>query len=167
MERKVREIVERLALIPHPEGGFYKETYRSSGSIAKEALPSNFSGDRNYCTAIYFLLSSSHFSAFHRIQQDETWHHYEGGTLMVHIIHPTGDYECFHLGKNFDNGEAPQFTVPAGCWFGSSLRNENEYSLVGCTVSPGFDFADFELADRDQLIQAYPDHQKIITDLTR
>ncbi len=167
IEQKIKEIVQRLTLIPHPEGGYYKETYRSQGSIPNAVLAPSITGDRNYCTAIYFLLSHTNFSAFHRIQQDETWHHYDGGTLYVHVIHPDGTYQRFHLGKNFDQGEEPQFTVPAGCWFASSVANKNEYALVGCTVAPGFDFADFELAERSFLSALYPAHKNTIESLTR
>ncbi len=167
MDQKIADIVSKLNLIPHPEGGFYRETYRSKGNIAQEALPEVFSGDRSYCTAIYFLLSHTNFSAFHRIQQDETWHHYEGGTLHVHVIDPEGNYGRFNLGKDFDKGEEPQFTVPAGTWFASSVADKEAYALVGCTVSPGFDFKDFELANRDELSKSYPAHQNIIHQLTR
>ncbi len=167
MDQTIKEIVSRLELSPHPEGGYYKETYRSTGKISQSALPDNFNGDRNYCTAIYFLLTKNNFSAFHKIEQDETWHHYDGGTLNVHVIHPDGAYQCFALGKNFHNGEEPQFTVPAGCWFASSVANQNEYALVGCTVSPGFDFEDFELAKCAKLSAKFPFHQEIINNFTR
>lgn len=167
MEEKIEKLVKALDMVPHPEGGFFKETYRSEGTISKEALPLSFNGDRNYATAIYFLLTSSNFSAFHRIAQDEIWHHYEGAPLFVHVIHPNGDYERFSLGKDISAGERPQFTVYAGCWFGSSVALDNAYSLVGCTVSPGFDFNDFELAKRAELTALYPQHEAIISKLTR
>lgn len=162
-----QSIVKSLNLLPHPEGGFYKETYRSSLIIPKSVLADNFSGDRSVCTGIYFLLTSDNFSAFHRIQQDEMWHYYSGSPLLVHIIDPKGHYSEIEVGLDFDNGQQPQFVVPAGCWFASSVKEENSFSLVGCTVAPGFDFDDFELASFDMLSNKFPQHQQIIKKLTR
>lgn len=166
-QNKVNQLIKSLDLLPHPEGGFYKETYRSEGFISKNALPNPFNGDRSYCTGIYFLLTSNTFSAFHRIKQDEMWHFYDGGTLLVHVITPEGVYYTINLGKNFENGEVPQAVVPAGCWFGATVKNQEDYSLVGCTVSPGFDFEDFELAKQNELSQIFPQHHSIIKALTR
>ncbi len=167
MDVKIEKIVNKLDLLPHPEGGFYKETYRSGGVIPKETLGHEFSGARNYCTAIYFLLTSNNFSAFHRIKQDEIWHFYTGSSLYVHVIDPNGLYTKYTVGTNFEKGEQPQLLVPAGCWFASSVKDDSSYSLVGCTVSPGFDFNDFELAKREDLIAAYPDYKDVITQFTR
>ncbi|WP_299214156.1 cupin domain-containing protein [uncultured Aquimarina sp.] len=167
MDKKVEQIVTMLNMTPHPEGGFYKETYRSDGVIPKAVLKDQFSGDRNYCTGIYFLLTSENFSAFHRIKQDEMWHFYGGNSLYVHVITPEGVYTRYAVGMNLDQGESPQLVVPAGCWFASSVKDAEGYSFVGCTVSPGFDFADFELAGRDVLVNQYPDHSEIITQYTR
>lgn len=163
----IQTIIKSLNLLPHPEGGYYKETYRSQESIAQSALPDKFNSERNYCTGIYFLLTSDNFSAFHRIKQDEMWHFYEGSALYVHIIDEAGKYSRVEVGMDLDNGQQPQFVVPAGSWFASSVKNKNSYSLVGCTVAPGFEFDDFELAKRDQLIKEYPAHEKQITLLTR
>ncbi|TPN84758.1 cupin domain-containing protein [Aquimarina algicola] len=167
MSLDLKNIIDRLDLSPHPEGGFYKETYRSKGDIPQSVLGANFTGERSYCTGIYFLLTSDNFSAFHRIKQDEIWHYYKGSSLYVHVITPKGVYKKYAVGTNFDEGEVPQLVVPAGYWFASSVKDESSYSLVGCTVSPGFDFEDFEMASRDQLINQYPDHQKVITQYTR
>lgn len=165
--KKIETIVERLKMDPHPEGGFYKETYRSNQVIPEDVLGPSFQGNRNYCTAIYFLLTSDNFSAFHRIQQDEIWHFYEGSSLYVHVIHPNGIYQRHVVGINFDQGELPQLVVPAGAWFASSVKEPNQYSLVGCTVAPGFDFKDFELAERSTLVKQFPEHEKVIKQLTR
>lgn len=165
--KNVQSIIRSLNLLPHPEGGYFKETYRSSGNIPQSALTNNFSGDRNYCTGIYFLLTSDNFSAFHRIKQDEMWHFYSGSTLYVHIIDEKGTYTRVEVGIDLENGQQPQFVVPAGCWFASSVKDKDSYSLVGCTVAPGFDFDDFELAERSALINQYPAHESIITTLTR
>lgn len=167
MKEKIEDIVYKLQMNPHPEGGFYKETYRSNGLISKSSLSEGFSGDRNYATAIYFLLTSENFSAFHRIKQDEIWHYYNGSSLYVHVIGLDGVYRKYAVGMQLDQGELPQLVVPAGCWFASSVKDTNSYSLVGCTVSPGFDFNDFELAEREALIKEYPDHKKVITQYTR
>ncbi len=166
MSVEVTQIVSKLEMSPHPEGGFYKEVYRSEGIIPKDSLQ-GFSGDRNFCTSIYFLLTSDNFSAFHRIKQDEVWHFYKGSPLYVHVIDPQGKYTRHEIGLDLENGQEPQLTVPKGCWFASSVKNENDFCFVGCTVAPGFDFQDFELADRNSLIENYPQHTSIIKSLTR
>jgi predicted cupin superfamily sugar epimerase len=158
--------IEHLNLEPHPEGGWYRQTYRAPLMIPHSALPSH-GGDRAASTAIYFLLAADQFSAFHRLRSDEVWHFYAGSGLIVHVIAPDGDYQQLLLGSNPANGEQFQAIVPAGCWFGSSPRHPDTYALVGCTVAPGFDFADFEIAKRDELIAQYPQHRNIIQRLTR
>ena len=162
-----QDIIEHLELIPHPEGGFYKETFRSEGSISKSELGEDYSGERSYSSAIYFLLTSDSFSAFHRIKQDEFWHHYDGAAINVHVIDSNGIYSCTRVGKGFKNGEVPQFVVKGGSWFASEVSDNSSFSLVGCTVSPGFDFNDFELAERPELIETYPEHLEVISRLTR
>ena len=164
---KVDSLVKNLNLLPHPEGGFYKETYRSSGSIPKDVLADNFSGNRSYCTSIYFLLTSDNFSGFHRIKQDEIWNYHSGSALYVHVISPDGTYHRHDLGMDIENGETPQFVVPKGCWFASSVKDNEDYSLVGCTVAPGFDFEDFELAKCADLSSEYPEHALVIEEYTR
>ncbi len=159
--------VEKLNLQPHPEGGFFKEVYRSEGTIPATALPNNFGGSRNFATSIYFMLTAGNFSAFHRIKSDETWHFYTGESITVSVIHNDGKLEEIHLGDNPDNGEVFQATVPANAWFASALRKDEGYSLVGCTVAPGFDFQDFEMADRERLSAEFPQHQSVIQKLTR
>ena len=164
---RIQELVSKLGLQEHPEGGFYKETYRSKGVIPREVLPEEFSGPRNYSTGIYFLLTSDTFSAFHKIHQDELWHFYEGSPLIVHMIDSEGKYATQKLGLNFEAGEVPQFMVPAGVWFGAEVSDTGSYTLTGCTVAPGFDFEDFEMAERESLISLFPTHTAIIEKLTR
>ncbi|MGB7291887.1 MAG: cupin domain-containing protein [Thermodesulfobacteriota bacterium] len=159
--------IELLQLGRHPEGGYYRETYRSEETIDKEHLPKRFSGSRSVSTAIYFLLKGDDFSAFHHIKQDELFHFYDGSSLSIHVIDSSGNYLKIKLGRNMKNGEVPQATVKAGWIFGASVDDSNSYSLVGTTVAPGFDFADFELLSRDQLIDLYPQHKNIIERLTR
>lgn len=161
------EIINYLHLQPHPEGGFYKETYRSGGTISREVLPPNFNGDRSYSTAIYFLLQRGDYSAFHRIESDECWHFYQGGTLLIHIIDQHGTYSCVRLGKQIDDGEVFQYVVPAHSWFASEPADGVQFSLVGCTVAPGFDFADFEMAAKETLSTLFPHHLAIIHRLCR
>ena len=157
-------LIRHLNLHPHPEGGFYKENYRASGIMP---TPTGFSGDRSYSTAIYFLLEKGDFSAFHRIKSDECWHFYEGGTLLIHMIDAKGQYSCTHLGRGSHNGEVYQFVVPAGVWFASEPAIDAAFSLVGCTVAPGFDFADFEMADKETLLKEFPQRQAYLQRLCR
>lgn len=167
MEQAVKDIIEHYGMLPHPEGGYYKETYRATEQIPHNALPKRFAGSRHFSTAIYFLLEQGNFSAFHRIKSDECWHFYAGGTLLVYVIDETGLMQIIRLGNNILAGEVFQYVVPAGCWFASVPAEETAFSFVGCTVAPGFDFADFELADKNELIQQYPKHKEVIIKLCR
>jgi len=160
-------IIKHLQLQPHPEGGFFKETYRSTGIISSKCLPQEFNGNRSYSTAIYFLLRQGDYSAFHRIASDECWHFYEGGTLLIHVISEEGNYSCIRLGREIHEEEIFQFVVPANSWFASEPAEGVDFSLVGCTVSPGFDFADFEMANAENLSKQYPEHQSLIHRLCR
>jgi uncharacterized protein len=155
--------IEKLGLQKHPEGGYFCETYRSTGQTH---LP-NSSEPRSYATAIYFLLTGENFSAFHRIKSDEIWHFYAGSAMEVYFMDAQRQIQTLRLGQNWENNEHFQGLVPANCWFASRVLDSNAYALVGCTVAPGFDFADFELANRQNLIALYPEHQAIITALTR
>jgi predicted cupin superfamily sugar epimerase len=160
------QLIEQLGLVEHPEGGWYRETYRSGDMIQKSALPTRFSGDRAACTAIYFLLRHGDISALHRIRSDELWHFYAGAPLIIHVLPPDGTYYSLLLGSAIANGEAFQAAVPAGCWFGAEVSGDG-YALVGCTVAPGFDFTDFEMATRGELLALYPAQAELITRLTR
>jgi uncharacterized protein len=159
--------VEKYQMQAHPEGGYFTETYRAAGQIPQAALPEAFAGDRSFSTAIYFLLEGHHFSALHRIQADELWHFYAGDPLEVFVIYPdSGRLEIIRLGPDPEAGEVFQAMVPAGTWFGSKPAAGAAYSLVGCTVAPGFDFADFELAERNTLLGEFPQHREVIVSLT-
>ncbi len=159
------EWIERLGLVPHPEGGHFREAYRAAEVLPAAALPPRFGGDHAFCTAIYFLLQGQDFSALHRIKQDEVWHFYDGAALTVHVLDEAGGYSAIHLGR--DTGEEPLGVVPAGRLFGATVRDGRSWSLVGCTVAPGFDFADFELPGRAELCRLYPQHRALIERLTR
>jgi predicted cupin superfamily sugar epimerase len=160
--------IDKLNLRPHPEGGYYRETYRAELSVAEETLPAGFSGTRSISTAIYFLLDGDNFSAFHRLRSDEVWHFYAGTPLLIHVIRPgSGEYAEIQLGADLDRGQAPQAVVQAGWWFACQVRDPNSFALVGCTVAPGFDFADFEMATRHELVGVYPQHRELIEQFTR
>ena len=161
------ELIQYYGLQQHPEGGHYKETYRSREFIPHAALPKKFKDSRNYATAIYFLLERGSFSAFHRIKSDECWHFYAGGRLNIYVIHLNGELETIFLGNDIANGETFQSVVPAGSWFASEPAINTLFSFVGCTVAPGFDFEDFELAKAEELILQYPQHTDLIKRLTR
>lgn len=161
------DFVRHLQLQPHPEGGFYKETYRSAGVIPAACLPGSFPGDRSYSTAIYYLLQRGDFSSFHRIRSDEGWHFYAGGTLLVHILEEGGRYSCARLGGRVEAGERFQLVVPAGAWFAAETAPGTSFALAGCTVAPGFDFADFELATKEQLKKSFPAHEALVERLCR
>lgn len=167
MLQSAKHWIDTLGLIPHPEGGYYRETYRSGLSIAQQALPSQFTGPRLVSTAICFLLEGNNFSAFHRLRSDELWHFYAGGPLVVHVIDEQGGHSEILVGNDPEAGEWPQEVVKAGAWFASRVRDPESFALVGCTVAPGFDFEDFELGKRSELIKLYPQHRQLIEELTR
>jgi predicted cupin superfamily sugar epimerase len=159
--------IEKLRLEPHPEGGYFRQTFKSGLVVAKEALPAGFTGPRVASTAIYFLLEGDNFSAFHRLRSDEVWHFYAGDPLIVHGIEPEGKCFSILLGRDPEAGQVLQAVVPAGCWFASHVADWKSFAVVGCTVAPGFDFVDFELAKRAELVARYPRHRELIERLTR
>lgn len=158
-------LIARLQLARHPEGGWFRETYRSAEAIPAEALPARFRGDRAFATAILFLLEAGDISTLHRIRSDELWHFHAGSPLVIHAIFPDGVHRAWRLGSDLAAGELFQAAVPAGCWFGAEPTGE--FALVSCTVSPGFDFRDFEMGDRRLLTDAYPQHAALVAKLTR
>jgi uncharacterized protein len=159
--------ISRLNLTKHPEGGYYRSTYASDLMIARSALPSGFTGPRLASTAIYFLVDESNFSAFHRLQSDEVWHFYAGSALTIHVIAPDGHASEILLGGDPESGESFQGVVKAGSWFGARVKDSQSFALVGCTMAPGFDFEDFELATRTELTRLFPQHRALIEQLTR
>jgi len=157
--------IDQLHLQKHPEGGFYKETYRAAELIPASGLPGRFPADRTHSTAIYFLLRGQDRSLFHRIKSDELWHFHAGASLTIYILNQ-GKCEKHVLGTDIENGESLQIVVPANCWFGARVNDDHGYVLSGCTVAPGFDFADFELAGREILLKEFPHERTIIEQLT-
>ena len=158
--------INKLQLATHIEGGAFREIYRSPVMAPLQALPSTFTAERHFCTSIYFLLQQQQFSAFHKIKSDEVWHFYYGDALIVYEIDQQGKMIEHRLGCDPDNNETFQCVVTAGNWFAARLAPGGTYALVGCTVSPGFDFADFELAKQNELKAAYPQHAALIKELT-
>lgn len=158
--------IEKLDMIAHPEGGFYKETFVSEETITDGDLDVNFNGTRDLWSSIYFLLRDGEVSNFHRLKSDEMWYYHSGSPLTIYMISPEGELTEKQLGLDIEKGEMPQVLVPKNYIFGSAM-NEGGYALVGCMVSPGFQFEDFELFSREELIEKYPSHSEIITKLTR
>ena len=167
MAKNAKSWIEKLGLQAHPEGGNYRQTYRAGLELAQQALPPQFAGPRAASTAIYFLLQRDEFSAFHRLRSDELWHFYLGGSLAVHVIEDEGRYSKINLGSDPEAGETLQAVVKAGCWFASQVLSGESFALVGCTVAPGFEFDDFELAKRQELVRRFPQHRELIERLTR
>lgn len=157
------DYVRELRLQAHPEGGWYAEVFRSEMKI----LPHGFSGERAASTAIYFLLEQGQFSALHRIKSDETWHFYDGAALEIIEIDLAGNLISTMLGRNLLQGEQLCYTVKAGHWFGSRPAQDSAFSLVGCTVAPGFDFADFEMPDQAWFLAAFPQHSELVRAMSR
>lgn len=155
-----KDIIEKLQLKPHPEGGYFKETYRCSQQIT-----TNEGKIRNVSTAVYYLLGNDDKSFFHRIQSDELWHFHQGEPLEIFIISER-QLVVTTLGNQIDKGEVPQAVVPAQQWFAARVKNSAGYSLVTCTVAPGFDFTDFELAKKETLLKEYPHLRDIIETFT-
>jgi len=163
---KAKFIANKFQMLPHPEGGYFKEMYRSDEEIIQEHLPDRYVGKRKFSTAIYFMLAGEQFSALHRIKSDEMWHFYTGSSLTVYVIDETGNLSEIKLGTDFEKGEIPQAVVKRNCWFGAKINEKDSYSLVGCTVAPGFHFDDFEMGDRKKLIELFPQHKEVIVKLT-
>jgi uncharacterized protein len=160
-------IIEQLQLLPHPEGGWYREVYRSDETIQPGSLPERYTSARCFSTSIYFLLEKADFSAFHSISSDETWHFYKGSPVIIYCISPSGLFTQVVLGNNLDQGQVLQYTIIRNCWFAARNQDDSSFSLVGCTVSPGFDFLDFELGRRQTLIKLFPQNSALISTLTR
>ncbi len=164
---KAQTLIERLSLRPHPEGGYYRETFRSSEHIERDALPCRYDGARSFGTAIYYLLTAETFSAIHRVKTDEVWHFYCGDSVEILQLSSSGSGLLTTLGISIERGMRPQVVVPRGTWQGARLVEGGEYALLGTTLAPGFEFTDFQLGCRDELLSAYPSFKDAIVTLTR
>ena len=157
-----------LGLIPLPqEGGFYAESYRCAETLHAACLPSRYGSSRSFTTAIYFLLTQDSFSALHRLASDEVWHFYLGDPVELLQLDANGEARAVLLGTDFSRRMRPQIVVPRGAWQGARLLPGGEFALLGATVSPGFEFSDFELGRRDELLGVYPEFSNQIRALTR
>lgn len=159
MQDRINELVEKLQLKPHPEGGYYAETYRSEWEVTTDH------GSRSLMTCIYFLLTSDNSSKFHQIKSDEMWFFHEGSPLTVHVFSDNG-YEKLLVGPSDQEGHLPYQLVKSGVIFGSTVDQEDSYSLVSCVVAPGFDFEDFRLVSKEELMEKWPEEIDIIHRLT-
>ncbi|MXV16591.1 cupin domain-containing protein [Hufsiella ginkgonis] len=153
--------IEALQLLPHPEGGFYKEVFRSPGEVLRtgESIP------RQAFTSIYYLLEGADYSGFHRIASDEIWYFHKGDPLVIHIIGAAGELISRELSDQ--PGGNLSVTVPAGLWFAAELPGKQGFTLASCAVAPGFDFREFEMASRLQLAADHPVHAALINRLCR
>lgn len=153
MHSEIEKIIEELKMQPHPEGGYFVETYRSEMVLTESG--------KSVATVIYFLLPSGETSSWHRIKSDEFWFYHAGSPIVVHSIEK-GSYKAVTVGKDFQKGEVPQYLVPGGAIFGASVSENNSYSLVSCVVAPGFDFEDFELFGKTEMMALFPHLEKEI-----
>ena len=164
----IREIIERLGLQPHPaEGGLFAETYRGNEVIEIDALPERYGRAKAFSSAIYYLLTPGVFSAMHSLLSDEVYHFYLGDTVEMLNLFPDGSHKVLSLGSDILNGELPQLVVPQRVWQGSRLKEGGRYALLGTTVAPAFDYEDFELGRRSELVCRYPECAQLIEALTR
>ncbi|MFW5802945.1 MAG: cupin domain-containing protein [Verrucomicrobiota bacterium] len=158
--------IRALGLEAHPEGGWFRETYRSAEEISAAALPARYDSARCFGTSIYFLLGPGEVSKFHRIRSDEIWHYHCGDSVTLHLLDERAGHRSITAGPDIESGEVLQAIVPANTWFGAKVTAERGFCLIGCTVTPGFDFADFELAEREALSAQFPSHRELILQLT-
>ncbi len=167
MKDKAGLYISKLQLSPHPEGGYYKEIYRSGEIIKAEYLPDRYKASRAFSTSIYFLLKNNQVSLFHKLKSDEIWHFYDGCGVKIYIIEKNGAIKEILLGNKLKEGELPQIVIRKNYWFGAELLDKSSFCLMGCTVSPGFDFKDLRLGEREKLLNLFPQHEKIIKKLTK
>jgi len=159
--------IRTLRLSPHAEGGYFRELFAASDSFQTVQLPGRYTGPRKAYTSIYFLLKSGEVSRLHRLKSDELWNFYSGSPISLHVLDPEDGYRLQKLGPDPEENQAFQRLVGAGCWFGATVDRPESYSLAGCFVSPGFDYADFELGQRKALLKDYPDLRPVINRLTK
>jgi len=167
MSMTAEDVIRALALVPHSgEGGFFRETYRSGLQVPRAALPEGYEGDRHASTAIYYLLTPDTFSAMHRVRGDEVFHFYAGDPVEMLQLWPDGHAALVVIGADIARGMSPQVVVPGGVWQGARLVDGGHFALLGTTMSPGFALADFELADRAELVRSFPEWASMVSALT-
>ncbi|MEO3406157.1 cupin domain-containing protein [Mucilaginibacter sp. CAU 1740] len=153
--------IQTLNLLPHPEGGYYKETFRSTQQVNRTGA----ADVKQACTSIYYLLENDDFSGFHRIASDEIWYFHKGAPLLIHVIETDGNLISHEL-SDLDTGDF-SVVVEAGSWFAAEIKAGEGFALVSCAVAPGFDFSEFEMAKRDELVARYPQHKDLLTRMCR
>lgn len=163
---KVDDIIRTLGLVPHPEGGYYREIYRSAETVGRESLPERYDGDRQFGSSIYYLLTEDTFSAMHRLKTDEVFLYHLGDPVELLRLYPDGSGDIVTLGPVIDRGHMLQCVVPRDCWMGLSLVKGGLYGLMGTVMAPGFDFRDFEMGRREELTAEYPGFAEMIRRLT-
>lgn len=164
MNEKAKQYIQKLQLKKHPEGGCYREVYRAAEMFYIDTPPKALK--RNASTSIYFLLEGKQVSKFHKLKSDEQWHFYDGSSVKIYVIDDKGKLTEFVLGNKIDDGKLFQLVIKKNNWFAAELINKRGYALIGCTISPGFDFNDFELADKETMIKKFPMHSDLISKLT-
>ena len=159
---KLETVIKELNLKPHPEGGYFCETYRSAETIGTGCLPDRYGGGRAFGTSIFYLLNGHDKSYFHRLKSDEIWYFHLGAAIVLHVIDPENGYYPVELGPDLTEGEKLQWVIPAGSWFAAEVKGQTGFALAGCAVFPGFDFADFEMGNQDALLAQYPGLSEVI-----
>lgn len=166
-KEKIQEIIQKLNLVPHPEGGYYREFYRSDHKILHDSLENYNLQKKNYrnaFTLIYYFLKGEEISVFHKLTSEEIWHFYLGSPLLLHLLDETQKkYTTVILGKDY----VYQYVIPKNIWFAAEIVEKKSFSLVGCTVSPGFEFEDFEIGTREILIDKFPEYRTLIERFTK
>ncbi len=159
---KAEKIISKLGLKPHVEGGYFIETYKNPYTISGGQLDKNVDGDRPLSSSIYYLLKSGQYSQFHQLKFDELWFYHDGSSLQIYLIDDSGNLEEIILGPDVSKGQTPQLLVKSGIILGAEVIDKDSYSLVSCVVSPAFDYRDFTLFDKEELIKKFPYHEKLI-----
>ena len=167
MDKQAQKYIEKLQLKLHPEGGYYKEIYRAGEIILPEHLPKRYKSSRNFSTSIYFLLEGNQVSNFHKLKSDEQWHFYDGSSIVLYVIDEAGNLNEILLGRSIEKGESLQTVIKYNSWFAAELSNKTSFALIGCTVTPGFDFNYFELGNRDELIKTFPQFRELFYKLAK
>jgi len=160
------QIIKHFNLAPHPEGGYFRELYRSEEKLPASTLPERYRDPRTFATSIYFLLKSGEPSLFHKLQSNELFYFHCGSPLTAHCLHKDGEYQKHVLGKTNLHDLCFQIIIPHGTWFAAEVEELNSFSLIGCMVAPGFEFDDFEMGKRADLIEKYPEQRTLIERLT-
>lgn len=165
MNEKAKYYIQKLQLKKHPEGGYYREIYRASEMFYIDQPKKSLK--RNVSTSIYFLLEGTQVSKFHKLKSDELWHFYDGASVKIYIIDEKGKLTEIVIGKKIENGEVFQTTIKKNNWFAAEVINKKSCALIGCTVSPGFEFSDFELGNRATLLEQFSEHKNLITKFSK